>query len=84
MSNPTLLILDEPSTGIAPTIVESICQTLSDLRRQWTMILLVEQDAHIALDLASRAYMLEQGSIVGEGPAETLRQDARVMSAHLG
>ncbi len=83
-SNPTLLILDEPSTGLAPTIVESICQTLSDLRRQGTMILLVEQNAPIALDLASRAYVLEQGSIVADGPAATLRQDARVMSAYLG
>ncbi|MFM9884141.1 MAG: ABC transporter ATP-binding protein [Burkholderiales bacterium] len=84
MSNPALLILDEPSTGLAPQIVESICKTLSDLRRDGTMILLVEQNAHIALELASRAYVLEQGSIVAEGAAATLRQDARVMAAYLG
>ncbi|MSQ18219.1 MAG: ABC transporter ATP-binding protein [Betaproteobacteria bacterium] len=84
MSNPLLLILDEPSTGLAPKIVESICLTLSELRRQGTMILLVEQNAHIALALASRAYVLEQGAIVAEGPSKTLRADARVMAAYLG
>jgi branched-chain amino acid transport system ATP-binding protein len=84
MSNPALLILDEPSTGLAPTIVESIFRTLSDLHLRGTMILLVEQNAHIALELASRAYVLEQGSIVAEGPAAALRQDARVMAAYLG
>jgi branched-chain amino acid transport system ATP-binding protein len=84
MSNPALLILDEPSTGLAPTIVESIFRTLTDLHRRGTMILLVEQNAHIALELASRAYVLEQGSIVAEGPAAALRQDARVMAAYLG
>ena len=84
MSNPALLILDEPSTGLAPTIVESIFDTLHDLHRRGTMVLLVEQNAHIALELASRAYVLEQGSIVAEGPAAALRQDARVMAAYLG
>ena len=84
MSNPVLLILDEPSTGLAPTIVESIFRTLNDLHLRGTMILLVEQNAHIALELASRAYVLEQGSIVAEGPAAALRQDARVMAAYLG
>jgi branched-chain amino acid transport system ATP-binding protein len=84
MSSPALLILDEPSTGLAPTIVESIFRTLNDLHRRGTMILLVEQNAHIALELASRAYVLEQGSIVAEGPAAALRQDARVMAAYLG
>jgi branched-chain amino acid transport system ATP-binding protein len=84
MSNPTLLILDEPSTGLAPTMVESIFRTVADLHRRGTMVLLVEQNAHVALDLASRAYVLEQGSIVAEGPAAALRQDARVMAAYLG
>ncbi|HWN13115.1 MAG TPA: ABC transporter ATP-binding protein [Candidatus Dormibacteraeota bacterium] len=84
MSNPTLLILDEPSTGLAPTMVESIFRTIQDLHRRGTMVLLVEQNAHIALELASRAYVLEQGSIVAEGPAAALRQDARVVAAYLG
>ena len=84
MSNPTLLILDEPSTGLAPTMVESIFRTIQDLHRRGTMVLLVEQNAHIALELASRAYVLEQGSIVAEGPAAALGQDARVVAAYLG
>ena len=84
MSKPTLLILDEPSTGLAPTMVESIFRTIGDLHRRGTMVLLVEQNAHIALELASRAYVLEHGSIVAEGPAAALRQDARVMAAYLG
>ena len=84
MSNPALLLLDEPSTGLAPTIVESIFRTIGELRRQGTMILLVEQNAHLALELASRAYVLEQGAIVAEGAAADLRQDARVMAAYLG
>jgi branched-chain amino acid transport system ATP-binding protein len=84
MSSPTLLLLDEPSTGLAPTIVESIFDTLAELHRRGTMMLLVEQNAHLALEVASRAYVLEQGSIVAEGPAAALRQDARVMAAYLG
>ena len=84
MSNPALLILDEPSTGLAPTVVESIFRTLGELHRGGTMILLVEQNARVALELASRAYVLEQGSIVAEGPAAALRQDARVTAAYLG
>jgi branched-chain amino acid transport system ATP-binding protein len=84
MSNPALLLLDEPSTGLAPTIVESIFRTIGELRRQGTMILLVEQNAHLALELASRAYVLEQGAIVAEGASADLRQDARVMAAYLG
>ena len=84
MSNPALLILDEPSTGLAPKIVEAICETLGELRRDGTMILLVEQNAHIALELASRAYVLEEGAIVAAGPAATLREDPRVTAAYLG
>jgi branched-chain amino acid transport system ATP-binding protein len=84
MSGPTLLILDEPSTGLAPTLVESIFRALLDLHRQGTMVLLVEQNAYVALDLASRAYVLEQGTIVAEGPAAALRADERVTAAYLG
>jgi len=84
MSGPSLLILDEPSTGLAPTMVEAIFRTLLDLHGRGTMVLLVEQNAQLALDLASRAYVMESGSIVAEGPAASLRRDDRVMAAYLG
>jgi branched-chain amino acid transport system ATP-binding protein len=84
MSSPALLLLDEPSTGLAPTLVESIFRTLVELHRQGTMILLVEQNAKIALDLASRAYVLESGTIVAEGSARALLSDERVVTAYLG
>ena len=83
MSNPALLLLDEPSTGLAPTIVESIFVTLRELHRPGTMILLVEQNAHIALELASRAYVMEQ-ALSWRGPGGGPPQDARVMAAYLG
>ena len=84
MSTPALLILDEPSTGLAPQIVQSIFVTLRALHRAGTMILLVEQNARIALDLATRAYVMESGTIVAEGSAAALRSDERVMAAYLG
>jgi branched-chain amino acid transport system ATP-binding protein len=84
MSAPRLLILDEPSTGLAPMLVESIFRALAALHRAGTMMLLVEQNVHVALDVASRAYVLEHGSIVAEGAAVSLRTDDRVMAAYLG
>jgi branched-chain amino acid transport system ATP-binding protein len=84
MSEPALLLLDEPSTGLAPKAVESIFRTLLDLHRQGTMILLVEQNARIALGLATRGYVLEAGSIVAEGPAASLNADARLVETYLG
>ena len=84
MSGPRLLILDEPSTGLAPVIVESICRTMTELSRDGTMILLVEQNAHMALELSSRAYVLEHGSIAVAGDSADLVQDPRVVAAYLG
>jgi len=84
MSGPRLLILDEPSTGLAPMLVESIFRALAALHRAGTMMLLVEQNVGVALDVASRAYVLEHGSIVAEGAAASLRTDDRVMAAYLG
>jgi branched-chain amino acid transport system ATP-binding protein len=84
MSDPSLLLLDEPSTGLAPRLVESIFRTLFDLHRRGTMILLVEQNARIALSVATRAYVMEAGAVVAEGPAAALGKDARVMEAYLG
>jgi branched-chain amino acid transport system ATP-binding protein len=84
MSDPSLLLLDEPSTGLAPKLVESIFRTLLDLHRRGTMILLVEQNARIALSLATRGYVMEAGSIVAEGPSSALGADARLVEAYLG
>jgi branched-chain amino acid transport system ATP-binding protein len=84
MSEPLLLLLDEPSTGLAPKLVEAIFTSLLDLHRRGTMMLLVEQNATIALSLASRGYVLETGAIVAEGPAAALRTDARLVEAYLG
>jgi branched-chain amino acid transport system ATP-binding protein len=84
MSDPSLLLLDEPSTGLAPRLVESIFRTLFDLHRRGTMILLVEQNARIALSVATRAYVMEAGTIVADGPVAALSKDTRVMEAYLG
>jgi len=84
MSEPSLLLLDEPSTGLAPKLIESIFTTLLDLHRRGTMMLLVEQNARVALSLATRGYVLETGAIVAEGPAPALRTDARLVEAYLG
>jgi branched-chain amino acid transport system ATP-binding protein len=84
MSGPRLLLLDEPSTGLAPIVVQSIFRTLAALHREGTMVLLVEQNVHVALEVASRAYVLEHGSVVAEGSAAALRAHDRVMAAYLG
>jgi branched-chain amino acid transport system ATP-binding protein len=84
MSDPSLLLLDEPSTGLAPRLVESIFTTLFDLYGKGTMILLVEQNARVALDLATRGYVMETGTIAAEGPASSLSTDARLVEAYLG
>jgi len=84
MSRPRLLLLDEPSLGLAPLMVERIFETISELKRQGRTILLVEQNVHQALDVADRAYVLETGRITLEGPAETLRHDPKVEQSYLG
>jgi branched-chain amino acid transport system ATP-binding protein len=85
MNRPKMLLLDEPSLGIAPLIVRQIFATLKDLKRAGTTILLVEQNVNIALELADRAYVLRTGEIVLEGSASELRQNSeRVAQAYLG
>ena len=84
MSRPRLLLLDEPSLGLAPLMVERIFETITELKRQGRTILLVEQNVHQALDVADRAYVLETGRIMLEGPAETLRHDPKVEQSYLG
>ena len=84
MSKPRLLILDEPSLGLAPLMVERIFEIIEDLKRQGLTILLVEQNVHHALDVADRAYVMETGTIILEGPGATLRHDPRVEQSYLG
>ena len=84
MSRPRLLILDEPSLGLAPLMVERIFEVINDLRREGLTMLLVEQNVHHALNSADRAYVLESGLITLEGPAQVLRRDPQVEHSYLG
>ena len=84
MARPTLLMLDEPSLGIAPILVQRIYQTIAEIHSLGVAILLVEQNANRALDAASRGYVLETGRIVLADPTSSLQQDPRVQEAYLG
>ena len=84
MSKPRLLMLDEPSMGLAPLLVEQIFDIIGELNRAGTTILLVEQNAQMALSIANRAYVLETGNIVKEGDAHLLMNDDDVRKAYLG
>jgi len=84
MAKPKLLLLDEPSLGLAPLICRQIFDVIRDLNREGTTILLVEQNAHAALRLAHRAYVMETGTIKLTGKAEDLLKDEKVKSAYLG
>ena len=84
MAKPKLLMLDEPSLGLAPLIVREIFRIIGELRRRGVSILLVEQNARAALQVADYAYVLETGQIAMQGPAHTLADDPRVIEAYLG
>ena len=84
MSRPSLLLLDEPSLGLAPLLVERIFETVAELKRQGRTILLVEQNVHHAFEVADRAYVLETGRITLDGPADVLRTDRKVEQSYLG
>lgn len=84
MAKPKLLMLDEPSMGLAPLLVEQIFEIIGQLHKAGTTILLVEQNAQMALSIADRAYVLETGRIVMEGKAAELLEDDKVRSAYLG
>ncbi len=84
MSRPKLLLLDEPSMGLAPVIIEEIFEAILELRDAGSTILLVEQNAHLALSHSDRAYVLENGSIVREGVSSALYHDEGVKEAYLG
>ncbi|HEU4385411.1 MAG TPA: ABC transporter ATP-binding protein [Anaeromyxobacteraceae bacterium] len=84
MTNPRLLLLDEPSMGLAPVVVERIFETVLDINRQGTTILLVEQNAAMALTIAHRGYVLETGTIALGGTAPELAENPEVRRAYLG
>jgi branched-chain amino acid transport system ATP-binding protein len=84
MSRPRLLIFDEPSLGLGPIIIENLFQVLHDINAEGVTILLVEQNAVMALDYAHRAYVLENGRVTLSGPSGELARDEKVRSAYLG
>jgi len=84
MANPKLLLLDEPSMGIAPILVERIYETIAEINRQGTTILLVEQNANFALGVSKRGYVLETGSVSLSDESSALRDNPEVQRAYLG
>jgi branched-chain amino acid transport system ATP-binding protein len=84
MSRPTLLLLDEPSMGLSPILVEEIFRIIAEINAQGTSILLVEQNAQMALSVAKRAYVLETGRVVLSGNAKEIAENPQVKSAYLG
>ena len=84
MARPRLLMLDEPSLGLAPLIVREIFRIVAELRDDGVSILLVEQNARAALEIADYGYVLETGEIVLEGPSAELAADPRVVATYLG
>jgi branched-chain amino acid transport system ATP-binding protein len=84
MTGPELLLLDEPSQGLAPMVVSAVMQTISQLKAQRVSMLLVEQNAEMALQLADRVYVIDHGSVVFEGSPAGLRADAGVTATYLG
>jgi branched-chain amino acid transport system ATP-binding protein len=84
MARPRLLLLDEPSLGLAPAISDQVFEVIAGIHAEGVAVLLVEQNVVQALAIAARAYVLEQGRIVAEGAARELAQDARIREAYLG
>ena len=84
MAHPRVLLLDEPSMGLAPILVEQVFDIIRDINDQGTSIILVEQNAQMALSIADRGYVLETGNIVLEGQAQDLLENPKVISAYLG
>jgi branched-chain amino acid transport system ATP-binding protein len=84
MANPRLLCMDEPSLGLAPIVVEQLGQVIRDINKRGVSVLLVEQNVHLALEVASRGYVLQVGKVVLEGDTATLRSNDIVKKAYLG
>jgi branched-chain amino acid transport system ATP-binding protein len=84
MASPTLLLLDEPGMGLAPILVERIYETIAEINKQGTTILLVEQNANFALDVSNRGYVLETGTVALSDESSSLRENPEVQKAYLG
>ena len=84
MSRPKLLLIDELSMGLAPVLVESLFEAIAGINKSGTTILLVEQDANLALQFASRAYVIETGEVALSGDAKVLANDDKVREIYLG
>jgi branched-chain amino acid transport system ATP-binding protein len=84
MAHPRLLLMDEPSMGLAPVLVESTFETIQEINDEGTTILLVEQNATMALSVADRGYVLQTGEIVLSDTAENLKQNTMIQKAYLG
>ena len=84
VARPRLLLLDEPSLGLAPLIVDQVFELIAELRDQGTTILLVEQNAYYALEVADRAYVMRTGELEGGGPADALLDEQELLRAYLG
>ncbi len=84
MSRPAILMLDEPSMGLSPILVQEIFSIIKEINQQGTSILLVEQNAQMALSISNRAYVLETGRVILEGPAEEIANNPKVQAAYLG
>lgn len=84
MSRPRLLLMDEPSMGLAPVLVEAIFATIEEINQQGTTVLLVEQNAHMALQIANRGYVLQTGEVVLQDSAAALRKNEMVQKVYLG
>ena len=84
LTGPDLLLLDEPSQGLAPLVVETVMETVRELRREHVSMLLVEQNAEMALGLADRVYVIDHGTIVFEGTPAALRANERITTTYLG
>jgi branched-chain amino acid transport system ATP-binding protein len=84
MAKPRLLCMDEPSLGLAPIVVEQIGEVVKDINKRGVSVLLVEQNVHLALGVASRGYALQVGKVVLEGDIETMKNSEIVKKAYLG
>src|SRR5215813_6487984 len=84
LTGPELLLLDEPSQGLAPLVVSAVMDTIRELKNQRVSMLLVEQNAEMALQLADRVYVIDHGTVVFEGTPERLRADKQVTASYLG